>query len=215
MIEITSYHLVQKEEDIEAYNFQESVLANNTLSQEDKVLIIAILIEECLVDHETPIKMLYDLMQETCSRETLILGAYWEAFCPIIVPNPFLGKLKQRYEEFDVEIKAVIKFIEALNLDLHSTKNRKSRKKYMDLLSESISLYDKFFSPYYYMAIANPDKVDKNLILKGVSKIEKLYNIEDFKKIDMNDRMCFDFYYKRYITRTIQCSDEILIYAEL
>lgn len=215
MIDFTSYNLVTKEEDDRAYQFQKSVLSDDALSDEEKVIKISILLEEYIVDPETPLKILYDFIQESDSLKVLILGAYWELYCPIFEPNPFLCRLKQKFDEYDHETKAVIRLIEALEIFFRRWEKRGLMKKVKHLLQESISLYDHFFAPYYFMAIINSQIMDKNWIIKGLSKIEKLISHDEYLEMDMQEEISYEWYYKKYITRTVQTRDEVYSYAEL
>ena len=215
MIDFTSYNLVTKEEDDRAYQFQKSVLSDDALSDEEKVIKISILLEEYIVDHETPLKILYDFIQESDSLKVLILGAYWELYCPIFEPNPFLCKLKQKFDEYDHETKAVIRLIEALEIFFRGGEKRTHIIKAKRLLQESISLYDHLFTPYYFMAIIDSQKVDKNWIIKGLSKIEKLMSHEEYLEMDMQEEISYEWYYKIYITRTIQTRRAVYLYAEM
>lgn len=190
-------------------------MENDALSVVEKGIKIAILLAEYMDDYETPIQMLYDLSQYTSDYRILILGAYWDTFWSIYSPNPFLCQLKRRYDEFDEETKAVIKCLEAMGLYSDIAEDERKRKKYEKQLQESISLCDHLFTPYYYMAIMNPQKVDRNWIIKGLSKIDKLIAFDDYLKLDMQEEISFEWYYKKYITRTIQRRDEVYSYAEL
>lgn len=214
MIDFTSYNLVTKEEDDRAYQFQKSVLSDDALSDEEKVIKISILLEVYIMDPETPLKILYDFIQESDSLKVLILGAYWDLYWPIFEPNPFLCKLKQKFDEYDHETKAVIRLIEALEIFFRGGEKRAHMKKVKRLLQESISLCDHLFTPYYFMAIINSKKVDKNWIIKGLSKIEKLISHDEYLKMDMREEISYEWYYKNYITRTIQTRDEVYSYAE-
>ena len=215
MIDYTAYNLIKKDEKIEAYNFQQDILENDAFSAVEKGIKIAILLAEYMDDYETPIQMLHDLSQYTSDYQILILGAYWDTFWPIYRSNPFLCQLKRRYDVFDEETKAVIKCLEAMGLYHVIAEDKRQRKKYKKQLQESISLCDHLFTPYYYMAILNPQKVDKNWIIKGLSKIEKLISHDEYLKMDMQEEISYEWYYKKYITRTVQTRDEVYSYAEL
>ena len=215
MIDFTAYNLIKKDEKIQAYNFQQDLLENEALSVVEKGIKISILLAEYMDDYETPIQMLHDLSKYTSDYQILILGAYWDNFWPIYSPNPFLCQLKRRYDEFDEETKAVIKCLEAMGLYSAIAEDKRQRKKYKKHLQESISLCDHLFTPYYYMAIMNAQKVDKNWIIKGLSKIEKLISHDEYLKMDMQEEISYEWYYKKYITRTVQTRDEVYSFAEL
>ena len=102
-MDIRSYCIVEKKEDEQAYLYQEKILNDKKMMQEEKIIRIAIVLADRLQDYETPVKMLYDLIQKNDCLEALVLGCYWERFCSIICPNIFLQKLLERLNVLNSE----------------------------------------------------------------------------------------------------------------
>ena len=213
-MDIRTYCIVDKKEDEQAYLYQEKILNDKKMMQEEKIIRIAIVLADRLQDYETPVKMLYDLIQKNDCLEALVLGCYWVRFCSIICPNIFLQKLLERLNVLNSEMKAVVKYLEA---DYLWVENEISEEKYRELLEKAISYSDRCVSCYIDLArvYGVTSERGKQLIKVAVTKIDEVYDVNDELKMDLYDTMCYSYYYKKYIKGACCDTCEMDYYKQL
>lgn len=213
MINTEIYNLVRESEDRELFDLQQSLLSDSSISLEEKVVQLAIiLIQNPVGDYQTAINLLNDFSAYKLSFQALFLGAFFDALWPFIEPNPFLPKLNEIISDCDSIQQALIKFVEAIDIDNKAFNNKENNGKVQSLLSDAIDLYDGFAYAYYRLALISERKIAKNLLKKTLSNVQKVYNTEEIEMLPMSEIVSYDFFIKMQVTGTSMTSS---MYSEI
>lgn len=209
MIKFEEYNLIKSSESNELFELQQALLKDKSLSLDEKVTRLAILlITNPIGDYQTAISLLNDYVVDSSSSsfQVLVAGAFMNALCPLIEPNPFIPRLNEIYPKCNLEQKAIIKFLQAVEIDDNRNGDESEVNMVKSLLSEAIAMFDGYVYAYYRLAMISKRKEAKGLMKKALSNVKKVLSSEEIERLPMSVKTTFDAFMKVIVVGTEQTS---------
>ncbi len=201
------YNLIKSSESNELFELQQALLKDKSLSLDEKVTRLAILlITNPIGDYQTAINLLNDYVVDSSSSsfQVLVSGAFMNALCPLIEPNPFITRLNEIYSNCNLEQKSIIRFIQAIDIDDKCYGDESEINKVKSLLSEAIAMFDGFVYAYYRLALISERRAAKRLLKKALSNVKKVFSVDEIERLPMSEIASYDFFMKVIVVGTEQ-----------
>ena len=160
--------LILRKESKELFDIQQDLIKKFKENNSENTLIQISLLHTLvpLCDNFTALNVL------KCFRckefDAVIIGAYLCAECLDIEDNSFLDELFFKYESFNSFEKSLIKYVQALYTQNH---NLMTKDETLKIITESISLCDKYVSNYYFRYLITQNNLDLVKAKKNLKKI--------------------------------------------
>jgi len=201
VFDISEFDLVKPYENKELYDYQ-----YNLIEKKSEMILADFVLELALVQAMTPIEDYYvsiSILQKYYEQDddirVGILGAHLSSVWECYKDNKFLPKLKETLTKLnDNQQKSIIYYL--LAHDMFRKEDFKTKKDiYMDLLTKSVNLSEKFVYNYYHLAELSNKKNAKSLMQKAFTQIESILNEESFEKFTTIDFISYNFYLNEHI----------------
>jgi len=201
VFDISEFDLVKPYESKELYDYQ-----YNLIEKKSEMILADFVLELALVQAMTPIEDYYvsiSILQKYYEQDddirVGILGAHLSSVWECYKDNKFLPKLKETLPKLnDNQEKSIIYYL--LAYDMFRKEDFKTKKDiYMDLLTKSVNLSEKFVYNYYHLAELSNKKNAKKLLQKAFTQLERILDDNDCKNLTLKDFVSYNFYLKESI----------------
>lgn len=207
MINFEEYNLIKSSESKELYELQQALLNDKSLSPDEKVTRLAMLLKTNPIgDYQTAIKLLNDYVVDSSSSsfKVLVSGAFIDGLWPFIKPNPFIPRLIEIYPNCNPEQKAIIRFLQAVEIDDKRNGDESEINIVRSLLTEAIAMFDGFVFAYYRLAMISKKKEAKGLLKKALANVKNVLSSEEIDRLPMSVKSSFDSFMNVIVVGTEQ-----------